>query len=79
MIGIGNGLRRFVSVIFDHPHKWVRWNAITGLSHIARIHGRLDTATVMPRLNALKDDPEIGSNVQDSLADIPFFLRKRVQ
>lgn len=63
----------------NHRFKWVRWNAVTGFSHIARIHGQLDTNVVIPRLSALKDDPDIGPNVRDSLDDIPFFLRKHTQ
>ena len=58
----------------DHREKWVRWNAATGLSHIARIHGRLDTEIVVPRLKALLNDPEVASNVEDSLTEIDWFL-----
>ncbi len=59
----------------DHPEKWVRWNAATGLSHIARIHRRLDTEIVLPRLRALLNDREVASNVEDSLTEIDWFLR----
>jgi len=59
----------------DHPEKWVRWNAATGLGHIARIHRQLDTDIVLPRLMALKADPSISSNVEDALADINWYLR----
>jgi hypothetical protein len=59
----------------DHREKWVRWNAVTGLSHIARIHGRLDTEIVVPRLKALLNDPEVASNVEDSLTEIDWFIR----
>jgi hypothetical protein len=59
----------------DYPEKWVRWNAATGLSHIARIHGRLDTEIVVPRLKAQLNDPEVASNVEDSLTEIDWSLR----
>jgi len=59
----------------DHPAKWVRWNAATGLGYIARIHGKLDTEIVVPRLLALRADPEISSNVEDALDDIKRYLR----
>lgn len=59
----------------DHPAKWVRWNAATGLGYIARIHRKLDTEIVVPRLIALRADPEIASNVEDALDDIKLYLR----
>lgn len=59
----------------DHPEKWVRWNAATCLGHIARIHRRLDTEIVVPRLMALKADASIASNVDDALDDIKWYLR----
>ena len=58
-----------------HSEKWVRWNATTGLSHIARIHGRLDAKIVIPKLKALLSDPDVASNVEDSLTEINWFLR----
>ena len=60
----------------DHPAINVRWNAATGLGYIARIHGRLEKETVVPRLQALTTDCDIGSNVQDALDDINLYLRR---
>jgi hypothetical protein len=59
----------------DHPAKWVRWNAATGLGYIARIHRKLDTEIVVPRLLALRADAEIASNVEDALDDIKWYLQ----
>jgi hypothetical protein len=59
----------------DSPDKLVRWNAATGFSHIARIHGRLDIDIVIPRLKALLNDPDVAPNVEDSLSEIEWFLR----
>jgi len=59
----------------DHPAKNVRWNAVTGLGYVARIHGKLEKETVVPRLQALRTDSDIGSNVEDALEDINWYLR----
>ncbi|HVZ84812.1 MAG TPA: hypothetical protein VG893_14145 [Terracidiphilus sp.] len=59
----------------DHPDKQIRWNAVTGLSHIARIHRRLDTDIVITRLKARLNDAEIAANVEDSLSEILWWLR----
>lgn len=61
--------------LLDHPIKWVRWNAVTGLGHLARIHRQLDTDIVVPRLLTLKADEEIAPNVEDVLEDIQWWLR----
>jgi hypothetical protein len=59
----------------EHPAKSVRWNATTCLGHLARIHKKLDTEVVIPKLLALKADTEIASNVEDTLDEIKWFLR----
>lgn len=59
----------------DDPRKQVRWNASTGLSHVARIHHKLDTEIVLPRLRALLQDVEVRSNVEDSLGEIHWWLK----
>jgi hypothetical protein len=61
--------------LLDHPAKGVRWNAATGLEYIARIHRKLATEIVVPRLLALMEGPEIASNVEDDLEDIKWYLR----
>lgn len=60
----------------DHPNESVRWNAVTCFGHIARIHRRLDTGIVVPRLTMmLESDPRIAPNIEDTLDDIKWFLR----
>jgi hypothetical protein len=58
----------------DHPAKNVRWNAVTGLGYIARVHRQLEMGVVIPRLMALRQDPEVASNVEDALDDIKRFM-----
>jgi hypothetical protein len=56
------------------PDKIVQGLAVTCLGHLARIHGKLDTSKVIPILNGLRSDPEIGGRVEDALDDIEMFL-----
>jgi hypothetical protein len=49
--------------------------AATCLGHLARIHKQLDIELVLSRLAPLKNDPLVGSYVQDALDDIRFFLK----
>jgi hypothetical protein len=49
--------------------------AATCLGHLARIHKKLDIELVLSRLVPLKNDPSVGSSVQDALDDIRFFLK----
>lgn len=52
----------------------VRAAAATSLGHIARIHGRIDSARVIPSLESLRNDPEIGGQVDDALEDIARYV-----
>ena len=61
----------------DHPGVDVRWNAATCLGHIARIHRKLDTEIVVPKLIALQGDAAVAPNVEDVLDDIRWFLRSQ--
>ncbi len=47
----------------------------TCLGHIARVHKQLDLDLVLSELASLKNDPYMGSTVQDALEDIRFFLK----
>lgn len=58
----------------NYPDKMVQGQAITCLGHLARIHQKLDLQKVNPALNALRDDPEIGGRVEDTLDDIQMFM-----
>lgn len=59
----------------DHASRDVRWNAVTGLGHVARIRRKLDREIVVPRLQALRSDRDIRANVEDALDDINIFVR----
>jgi hypothetical protein len=58
-----------------HNDRDIRRLSATCLGHVARIHKQLDLELVLPRLLQLKDDPDVGSNVQDALDDIRLFLQ----
>ena len=52
----------------------VRGLAATCLGHIARIHGKLDLTKVIPILNRLTKDPEVGGRAEDALDDIRMHM-----
>jgi hypothetical protein len=56
----------------DHEERGL---AATCLGHLARIHKQLDIELVLASLAQHKDDPFVGSSVQDALDDIGFFLK----
>ncbi len=56
-----------------HPDEQVRGLAATCLGHVARIHGRVDKQLVVPALQRLLTDPEIGGRAEDALGDIRMF------
>ena len=53
----------------------IRCISATCLGHLARIHGELDLARVLPVLAALCDDPETQGCAEDALSDIKMFIR----
>jgi len=59
-----------------HPHFNVRGNALLGLAHIARLHGRLDRARAEPALKAgLSDANDYVRGQADAAAgDVEHFL-----
>ena len=59
-----------------HPHPDVRGNAVLGLGHLARVHGRLDRERAMPLLEAaLADADEHVRGQADAAADdVEHFL-----
>ncbi|MDD5302499.1 MAG: hypothetical protein PHS14_05250 [Elusimicrobia bacterium] len=63
---------RFIS----HANVEVRGLAATCLGHIARIHGSLDLAKVIPLLDRLAADPEVGGRAEDALDDIRMHMQK---
>ena len=58
----------------EHAHPAVTGLAVTSLGHIARIHRQLDLDKVLPVLEKLRSDPEIGGRVEDALDDIRKYL-----
>jgi hypothetical protein len=52
----------------------VRGTAALCLGHVARIHKQLDLDRVLPALQQLQDDPEIGWRVKDAIDDIDTFI-----
>jgi len=55
------------------PRPAVRGCAMTGLGHVARIHGLLNLDVVIPLLERLVSDPAIGGRAEDALDDIRRF------
>jgi hypothetical protein len=55
------------------PRGEVRAAAITALGHVARIHRAVPSDAVIPQLMRLKNDPQLGGLVEDTLEDILMF------
>jgi hypothetical protein len=53
----------------------VRATAATCLGHLARIHGTIDVAVVVPALEAHLSDPSVTGRVSDALDDIRMFVK----
>ena len=58
------------------PHLAVRQAAATCLGHLARLHGKLDTAKVMPVLRRLLADPATQGVAEDALEDLQTFKKR---
>ena len=65
----------FISLL-QHPNANVRAIAATSLGHVARIHGRLDTARVLPLLEELKQHQKTRGFAETALEDIEMFARQ---
>jgi len=61
--------------LLSHRSTEVRGLAATCFGHLARIHGELDLNVVMPILERLRDDSDIGGRVQDALDDIQIYIK----
>jgi|SRR5215475_13429389 len=57
------------------PRSDVRAAGVTGLGHIARIHGRITASVIIPKLEALKADKSLGGVAEDAIEDILFFAK----
>jgi hypothetical protein len=58
-----------------HPDVWVRRNAATALSHVARLHGSVDLDAVMGTLISLLDDPEVVDWADYSLDELEIYMK----
>jgi hypothetical protein len=54
-----------------------RWTAVICFGHLARIHGELDTAIVLPLLHDLAREPRLSGRVEDALSDIETFIQDK--
>ncbi len=61
------------------PRAQVRGCAVTSIGHLARLHGELDLDVILPLLEELVHDPEIGGRAEDALGDIRMFVRTDTQ
>ncbi len=57
----------------DNSNPEIRGLAATCLGHIARIHGEIDRTRVVPALEKLTNDREIGGQAADALEDIEIY------
>lgn len=60
----------------EHPNKDVAAIAAICLGHLACIHGTIDTAIVVPALQAHLTDPDVAGNASNALDDIAMFVEK---
>lgn len=62
--------------LFENNDPRIRRNAVVGLMHIARIHGRLDKRLVKPYLiKELRDNIEFREYEEMLISDINMFLK----
>jgi hypothetical protein len=59
--------------LVNHSDPVVKGLAVSCLGHLARIHKTIDTAKVLPILNSLLNDPEVGGRAEDAIDDIEMF------
>ncbi|MFC7591694.1 hypothetical protein ACFQYP_54320 [Nonomuraea antimicrobica] len=69
----GKWVQDWALELLAHPSADVRHTAALTVGHVARIHRYIDHDLVVPRLQALLDDPEIGGAVENALDDIRMF------
>jgi hypothetical protein len=58
-----------------HPDVWVRRNAATALSHVARLHGSIDVDAVMGTLLSLLEDPEVVDWADYSFDELEIYMK----
>lgn len=72
----GKWLQDEFITLLQHPDTDVRAIAATSLGHVARIHGHLDTARVLPLLEELKRHQKTQGFAETALEDIEMFARR---
>jgi hypothetical protein len=60
--------------LLTDPDAAIRGTAALCLGHVARIHGELDLARVLPALRRLAEDPAVAGRVNDAIDDIETFI-----
>lgn len=75
----GAWLESLLVKYLSHENGWVRGSAATCLGHVARLHGTLDVARVVPAIQALlKDDNlQVRGRAEDALDDIETYAESR--
>ena len=61
-------------IYLDNENSDLQREAIIGLGHLARIHGKLDKTIVVPKLKALEKNSELIEVIEEALDDIEAFL-----
>jgi HEAT repeat protein len=63
-----------------HESPSVRGNAVQGLGHLARLHGKLELESVRPALMAALDDPDpyVRGQAGDAQDDLEVYLGVRI-
>lgn len=62
--------------LIEDPHSDLKGTAALALAHLARIHRTLDLDVVLPALERLKNDKNIGGRVEDALSDIEIYVKR---
>jgi hypothetical protein len=62
--------------LLDDPDSGLKGTAALALAHLARIHRALDLDVVLPALERLKSDRNIGGRVEDALSDIQIYVKR---
>jgi hypothetical protein len=77
--GDPNWAEDFLTRFALHVDPTVRGNAVLGFGHLARLHGKLDLARVLPIVSAALADPDPHVHAQAECArdDIEHFLSIR--
>ncbi len=61
----------------EHNDDLVLWAVVAGLGFIATFHGEISEETVLPILDRLKAQPALAGDVDETLAEIDHFVRRR--